>query len=381
TTGMAEMALLKAIEAGVDGVDTAISSMSATYGHPATEALVATLAGTPYDTGLDIHRLESIAAYFREVRKKYHAFEGQLKGTDSRILVAQVPGGMLTNLEGQLKQQSAAHRLDEVLAEIPRVREDLGFIPLVTPTSQIVGTQAVLNVLGGERYKTIAKETAGILKGEYGHTPAPVNAALQARVLDGADAVTCRPADLLKPELAALEADVKRQAQEKGITLAENAIDDVLTVALFPQIGLKFLENRHNPAAFEPVPQVEEAKSAAPAKAAASGVYTVEVEGKAFVVKVSDGGDVSQLSAAAPVAAAAPAPAGAGTPVTAPLAGTIWKVLASEGQAVAEGEVLLILEAMKMETEIRAAQAGTVRGIAVKSGDAVAVGDTLLQLA
>ncbi|MBK0622405.1 biotin/lipoyl-containing protein, partial [Klebsiella aerogenes] len=335
------------------------------------------------DTGLDIHRLESIAAYFREVRKKYHAFEGQLKGTDSRILVAQVPGGMLTNLEGQLKQQSAAHRLDEVLAEIPRVREDLGFIPLVTPTSQIVGTQAVLNVLGGERYKTIAKETAGILKGEYGHTPAPVNAALQARVLDGADAVTCRPADLLKPELAELEADVKRQAQEKGITLAENAIDDVLTVALFPQIGLKFLENRHNPAAFEPVPQVEEAKSAAPAKAAASGVYTVEVEGKAFVVKVSDGGDISQLTAATPSSAPvqAAAPAGAGTPVTAPLAGTIWKVLASEGQAVAEGEVLLILEAMKMETEIRAAQAGTVRGIAVKSGDAVAVGDTLLQLA
>ncbi|MGR7276854.1 pyruvate carboxylase subunit B, partial [Klebsiella aerogenes] len=383
TTGMAEMALLKAIEAGVDGVDTAISSMSATYGHPATEALVATLAGTLYDTGLDIHKLESIAAYFREVRKKYHSFEGQLKGTDSRILVAQVPGGMLTNLEGQLKQQSAAHRLDEVLAEIPRVREDLGFIPLVTPTSQIVGTQAVLNVLGGERYKTIAKETAGILKGEYGHTPAPVNAALQARVLDGADAVTCRPADLLKPELAELEADVKRQAQEKGITLAENAIDDVLTVALFPQIGLKFLENRHNPAAFEPVPQVEEAKSAAPAKAAASGVYTVEVEGKAFVVKVSDGGDVSQLTAATPSSAPvqAAAPAGAGTPVTAPLAGTIWKVLASEGQAVAEGEVLLILEAMKMETEIRAAQAGTVRGIAVKSGDAVAVGDTLLQLA
>ncbi|MFO4302833.1 pyruvate carboxylase subunit B, partial [Klebsiella quasipneumoniae] len=383
TTGMAEMALLKAIEAGVDGVDTAISSMSATYGHPATEALVATLAGTKYDTGLDIHKLESIAAYFREVRKKYHAFEGQLKGTDSRILVAQVPGGMLTNLESQLKQQNAAHRLDEVLAEIPRVREDLGFIPLVTPTSQIVGTQAVLNVLTGERYKTIAKETAGILKGEYGRTPAPVNAALQARVLDGAEAITCRPADLLKPELALLEADVKRQAREKNIQLAENAIDDVLTVALFPQPGLKFLENRHNPAAFEPVPQVEDARPAAPAKAAASGVYTVEVEGKAFVVKVSDGGDVSQLTAATPSSAPVPAaaPAGAGTPVTAPLAGTIWKVIAAEGQTVAEGEVLLILEAMKMETEIRAAHAGTVRGIAVKAGDAVAVGDTLLQLA
>ncbi|EBS4500711.1 oxaloacetate decarboxylase subunit alpha, partial [Salmonella enterica subsp. enterica serovar Newport] len=380
TTGMAEMALLKAIEAGVDGVDTAISSMSATYGHPATEALVATLAGTKYDTGLDILKLENIAAYFREVRKKYHAFEGQLKGYDSRILVAQVPGGMLTNLESQLKQQNAADKLDQVLAEIPRVREDLGFIPLVTPTSQIVGTQAVLNVLTGERYKTIAKETAGILKGEYGHTPVPVNAALQARVLEGAAPVTCRPADLLKPELAELEADVRCQAQEKGIQLAGNAIDDVLTVALFPQIGLKFLENRHNPAAFEPVPQAETAQPVAKAeKPAASGIYTVEVEGKAFVVKVSDGGDISQVSASAPVAA--PASASAGTPVTAPLAGNIWKVIATEGQSVAEGDVLLILEAMKMETEIRAAQAGTVRGIAVKSGDAVSVGDTLMTLA
>ncbi|ECG2702405.1 biotin/lipoyl-binding protein, partial [Salmonella enterica subsp. enterica serovar Minnesota] len=328
------------------------------------------------------------------VRKKYHAFEGQLKGYDSRILVAQVPGGMLTNLESQLKQQNAADKLDLVLAEIPRVREDLGFIPLVTPTSQIVGTQAVLNVLTGERYKTIAKETAGILKGEYGHTPVPVNAALQARVLEGAAPVTCRPADLLKPELAELEADVRRQAQEKGIQLAGNAIDDVLTVALFPQPGLKFLENRHNPAAFEPLPQAEAAQPVAKAeKPAASGIYTVEVEGKAFVVKVSDGGDISQLTAAspapvqaaspAPVQAAAPAaaPAGAGTPVTAPLAGNIWKVIATEGQTVAEGDVLLILEAMKMETEIRAAQAGTVRGIAVKSGDAVSVGDTLMTLA
>ncbi|EHI7778722.1 biotin/lipoyl-binding protein, partial [Salmonella enterica] len=350
----------------------------------ATEALVATLAGTQHDTGLDILKLESIAAYFREVRKKYHAFEGQLKGYDSRILVAQVPGGMLTNLESQLKQQNAADKLDQVLAEIPRVREDLGFIPLVTPTSQIVGTQAVLNVLTGERYKTIAKETAGILKGEYGHTPVPVNAALQARVLEGGAPVTCRPADLLKPELAELEADVRRQAQEKGITLAGNAIDDVLTVALFPQPGLKFLENRNNPAAFEPLPQAEAAQPVAKAeKPAASGIYTVEVEGKAFVVKVSDGGDISQLTAATPSSAPvqAAAPAGAGTPVTAPLAGNIWKVIATEGQSVAEGDVLLILEAMKMETEIRAAQAGTVRGIAVKSGDAVSVGDTLMTLA
>lgn len=388
TTGMAEMALLKAIEAGVDGVDTAISSMSATYGHPATESIVATLAGTGHDTGLDILQLEKIAAYFREVRKKYHAFEGQLKGYDSRILVAQVPGGMLTNLESQLKQQNASDRLDEVLAEIPRVREDLGFIPLVTPTSQIVGTQAVLNVLTGERYKTIAKETAGILKGEYGRTPAPVNAELQATVLDGAEAIVCRPADLLKPELAQLEADIKSQAAEKGITLAANAIDDVLTVALFPQPGMKFLENRNNPAAFEPVPEINQPApvTAAATKAdakATSNIYTVEVEGKAFVVKVSDGGDISQVipaSASAAAPAPTPAPAG-GVPVTAPLAGNIWKVIATEGQTVAEGDVLLILEAMKMETEIRAAQAGTVRSIAVKAGDAVSVGDILMTLA
>lgn len=401
TTGMAEMALLKAIEAGVDGVDTAISSMSGTYGHPATEALVATLKGTPYDTGLDIQKLEKIAAYFRNVRKKYHKFEGQLKGVDSRILVAQVPGGMLTNLESQLKQQNASDKLDLVLQEIPKVREDLGYIPLVTPTSQIVGTQSVINVLMGERYKTIAKETAGILKGEYGRTPAPVNAELQARVLEGAEPITDRPADHLDPEMEKLTTEIKQQAKEKGIKLAENEIDDVLIVALFPQVGLKFLENRGNPAAFEPVPSAENGAESASEKTSpkstalsssakgGSAVYTVELEGKAFVVKVSEGGDIDQITpttpqTAQPVATPAPIPSAstsqAGTPVTAPMAGTIWKVVANEGQQVAEGDVLLILEAMKMETEIRAASAGTVQNIRVKAGDSVAVGDTLLTL-
>ncbi|KGQ70218.1 oxaloacetate decarboxylase [Chelonobacter oris] len=387
TTGMAEMALLKAIEAGVDGVDTAISSMSGTYGHPATEALVATLQGTEYDTGLNIQKLEQISAYFRDVRKKYQAFEGQLKGTDSRILVAQVPGGMLTNLESQLKQQNASQKLDEVLAEIPRVRKDLGYIPLVTPTSQIVGTQAVINVLMGERYKTIAKETAGILKGEYGRTPAAVDTALQARVLNGGTAITDRPADHLQPEMQKLEAEVKQQAAEKGITLAENAIDDVLIVALFPQIGLKFLENRGNPAAFEPAPSAvsttakTEAKApAAPKAASSSAVYTVELEGKAFVVKVSEGGEVDDITPAAP-AVAQPQVAVAGVEVNAPMAGNIWKVVVSEGQQVAKDDVLLLLEAMKMETEVRAAQAGKVQGIAVKAGDIVAVGDRLMNLA
>ena len=389
TTGMAEMALLKAVEAGVDGIDTAISSMSGTYGHPATESLVATLQGTEYDTGLDIPRLEKIAAYFRNVRKKYAKFEGQLRGVDSRILVAQVPGGMLTNLENQLKQQNASDKLDLVLEEIPRVRKDLGYIPLVTPTSQIVGTQSVINVLTGERYKTIAKETAGILKGEYGKTPAPVDSALQARVLEGAAPVTDRPANHIAPEMAKIEAEVAEQAKAKGVKLADNAVDDALIVALFPQIAWKFLENRNNPSAFEPAPTGNESavenkpvSKAAPA-ASGSAVYTVELEGKAFVVKVSEGGDISHVATTAPQAApqVAPAPATGGTPVTAPMAGNIWKVVATEGQTVAAGDVLFILEAMKMETEVKAAQAGTVRGICVKAGDAVAVGDTVMTLA
>jgi len=388
TTGMAEMALLKAVEAGVDGIDTAISSMSGTYGHPATESMVATLQGTEYDTGLDIPRLEKIAAYFRNVRKKYAKFEGQLRGVDSRILVAQVPGGMLTNLENQLKQQNASDKLDLVLEEIPRVRKDLGYIPLVTPTSQIVGTQSVINVLTGERYKTIAKETAGILKGEYGKTPAPVDSALQARVLEGAAPVTDRPADHIAPEMAKIEAEVAEQAKAKGVKLADNAVDDALIVALFPQIAWKFLENRNNPAAFEPAPTSNESAvenkpvSKATPSASGSAVYTVELEGKAFVVKVSEGGDISHVATTAPQAApqAAPAPATGGTPVTAPMAGNIWKVVATEGQTVAAGDVLFILEAMKMETEVKAAQAGTVRGICVKAGDAVAVGDTVMTL-
>ena len=390
TTGMAEMALLKAIEAGVDGIDTAISSMSGTYGHPATESMVATLQGTEYDTGLDIPRLEKIAAYFRNVRKKYAKFEGQLRGVDSRILVAQVPGGMLTNLENQLKQQNASDKLDLVLEEIPRVRKDLGYIPLVTPTSQIVGTQSGINVLTGERYKTIAKETAGILKGEYGKTPAPVDSALQARVLEGAAPVTDRPADHIAPEMAKIEAEVAEQAKAKGVKLADNAVDDALIVALFPQIAWKFLENRNNPAAFEPAPTGNESavenKSVSKAAPTASGsaVYTVELEGKAFVVKVSEGGDISHVATttpqAAPQATPAPAPTSGGTPVMAPMAGNIWKVVATEGQTVAAGDVLFILEAMKMETEVKAAQAGTVRGICVKAGDAVAVGDTIMNL-
>jgi len=385
TAGLSDMTILKAVEAGVDRVDTAISSMSMTYGHTATESVVAALAGTDRDTGLDLLALEEVAAYFREVRKKYARFEGSLRGTDSRILVAQVPGGMLTNMESQLKEQGAADKFDEVLAEIPRVREDLGFIPLVTPTSQIVGTQAVINVLMGERYKTISKEVQGILKGEYGAAPAPYNAELQARVLDGKEAITCRPADMLEPEMDRLTEELKQIAAEKGISLeqGENEIDDVLTYALFPQIGLKFLENRGNPDAFEPVPTLEDAQPMAAKKNNGPEVYTINVNGQNYVVQVTEGGDISSVASAPAAPAAAPAApaAGSGEPVPAPLAGNIWKVQVAAGQVVQEGDVLVILEAMKMETEVRAARAGTVVSIDVKEGDAVQVGDSLLTLA
>lgn len=380
TAGLSSVAILKAVEAGIDNVDTAISSLSMTYGHSPTESVVAMFQGTERDTGLNLELLEEIAAYFREVRKKYAKFEGNLKGVDSRILVAQVPGGMLTNMEGQLKEQGAQDKFDEVLAEIPRVREDLGFIPLVTPTSQIVGTQAVINVLTGERYKSITKETAGILKGEYGAAPAPFNKELQARVLDGAEAVTCRPADLLEAEMGKLTAELKGIAKEKGIKLAADEIDDVLTYALFPQIGLKFLENRGNPAAFEPVPATG---TEAPAREAGKPeVYTVEVGGKSYVVQVNEGGDIEGLKAVggANSATAVAAPVGAGEPQNAPLAGNIFKVLVQPGHAVEEGQLVIILEAMKMETEIRAFKAGTIGAVNVKVGDAVAVGDSLLTI-
>lgn len=376
TTGLSTATYLKSIEAGIDNVDTAVSSMSMTYGHSPTEAIVSILEGSDRDTGLDIGKLEEIAAYFREVRKKYAKFEGSLKGTDSRILVAQVPGGMLTNLENQLREQNAADKLDEVLEEIPRVREDLGFIPLVTPTSQIVGTQAVINVLLGERYKNIAKETEGVLKGEYGATPAPVNTELQARVLGGAAPITCRPADNLEPEFDRLKEELLKKEKEEGLIFGEHIDDDVLTYALFPQVGLKFLANRNNPDAFEPKPVDEPVAIPAPA-ATTSGtsVYTVEVAGEQFVVKVSEGGQIQSTTPAPPAA-----PVVSGTGIAAPLAGNVFKVNVAPGDAVADGDVVLVLEAMKMETEIRAGNGGTVSQVLVNEGDAVNAGDTLVTL-
>jgi oxaloacetate decarboxylase alpha subunit len=385
TTGLSVATQMKAIDSNVDVIDTSISSMSMTYGHSPTETIASIVEGTSRATGLNIEKMAKVAAYFRDVREKYAEFEGSLKGVDARILTAQVPGGMLTNMENQLKEQGAADKFDEVLTEIPRVRKDLGYIPLVTPTSQIVGTQAVLNILTGERYKSITKETAGVLKGEYGATAAPVNAELQAKVLDGAEVITCRPADLLSPEVDKLSDELQGLAKEKGITLADDVIDDVLTYALFPQIGLKFLENRNNPAAFEPIPtKANKATKSSKAEVAESTNnttenYAISVDGKIYDVIVAPGGSIEAIThPAGDDAIKQSASISAEETLNAPLAGNIFKVLANEGDSVEAGEVVIIMEAMKMETEIRAVNAGTITSIHTKEGDSVAVGDALL---
>jgi oxaloacetate decarboxylase alpha subunit len=379
TTGLSVGTIIKAVEAGLDNADTAISSLSMTYGHSPTETIVASFAGMPQDTGLDLILLEEIAAYFREIRKKYAQFEGSLKGVDARILVSQVPGGMLTNLESQLKEQGAEDRFDEVLHEIPRVREDLGFIPLVTPTSQIVGSQALINVMTGERYKTISKESAGVLKGEYGATPAPVNRALQERVLNGAQPISCRPADLLAPEMDTLIADVQARAKAGGVTL-KNAEEDALIDGLFAQVGWKFLVNRGNPSAFEPAPDPSAFAAAnTPQKPQPVEAYTVNVDGRNFNVVVGPGGTALNIQPTAPDLPVTDA-ANHAAKIAAPMAGTILKINVSVGSLVTEGSVVVVMETMKMETEVRSRFSGVVSAIPVREGGVAAVGETLIIL-
>jgi len=387
TTGLSTATITKCVEAGIDNVDTSISSMSMTYGHSATESVVSIFEGGDRDTGLDIKKLEEISAYFREVRKKYAEFEGSLRGVDSRILVAQVPGGMLTNMENQLRQQGAEDKIDDVLAEIPRVREDLGFIPLVTPTSQIVGTQAVINVLMGERYKNIAKETAGVLRGEYGATPAPVNNELQARVLDdGESAITCRPADLLENEMGSLTAEFQSLVDEHTLETKGGGefIDDVLSYALFPQVGLNFIQNRNNPSAFEPIPTGKPANQV-PTTDAGDEIYTVDVDGQSFTVTVTEGGDVSGITQmgdqATELNIVNQTPITGGEAINAPLAGNVINIPISTGQQVKAGDTVLVLEAMKMETNVAAPKDGQITSINVREGDSIAVGDVLLSIA
>lgn len=387
TTGLSTATYQKAIDAGIDMLDTAISSMSMTYGHSATETFVSILEGTERDTKLDLNLLDEIASYFRDVRKKYARFEGSLKGVDSRILVAQVPGGMLTNMENQLKEQQAEDKLDAVLKEIPNVRKDLGYIPLVTPTSQIVGTQAVLNVLTGQRYKSITKETAGVLKGEYGATPAPVDQELQSRVLEGKAPITVRPADLIVSEFDTLSSDLKELAATKNIQLATNVEDDILTYALFPLVGLKFLENRGNPEAFEKLeePVVTQPAVTQSVVSQPEGVeaYSVKVDGQVYDVEVGPKGSIESVTTqASPANVSSPSQAVSTNVNTqnSPLSGNVLKLMVSAGDSVEEGQVVIMMEAMKMETEIKAAFSGMVQQIHVSVGDAVGSGQPLISI-
>ncbi len=393
TAGLAAMCQLKAIENGADHIDTAISSMAWGTSHPGTESMVAALRGTPYDTGLDLELLQEIGLYFYGVRKKYHQFESEFTSVDTRVQVNQVPGGMMSNLANQLKEQGALDRINEVFAEIPRVREDLGFPPLVTPTSQIVGTQAVFNVLAGERYKTITNEVKLYLQGRYGKAPGTINHKLQQQAIGSEEIIDVRPADLLKPELDKLRKEVGELAKSE---------EDVLTYAMFPDIGRKFLEERAagalKPEVLLPIPD-----GSAATAAGGNGVPTefiIDVHGETYRVDITGVGVKGEgkrhfflsidgmpeevvfepLNSFVGETGGRRKQASAPGDVSTSMPGNIVDVLVKVGDAVKTGQPVLISEAMKMETEIQAPITGTVKAIHVGKGDRVTPGDVLIEI-
>ncbi|MFR0688833.1 sodium-extruding oxaloacetate decarboxylase subunit alpha [Enterobacterales bacterium AE_CKDN230030158-1A_HGKHYDSX7] len=393
TAGVASMCQLKAVENGADRIDTAISSMAWGTSHPGTESMVAALRDTPFDTGLDLELIQEIGMYFHAVRKKYHQFESEFTGVDTRVQVNQVPGGMISNLANQLKEQGALNRMPEVLAEIPRVREDLGFPPLVTPTSQIVGTQAFFNVLAGERYKTITNEVKLYLQGRYGKAPGKINEALRRQAIGNEEVIDVRPADLLKPELNKLREEIG--------TLAKSE-EDVLTFAMFPDIGRKFLEERAagtlQPEELLPIPNGKGV-----AAAGGEGVpteFVVDVHGESYRVDITgvgvktDGKRHFYLSVDGMPEEVVFEPlnefvGGGGNKrkhasepghVSTTMPGNIVDVLVKEGDSVKAGQAVLITEAMKMETEVQAGIAGTVKAIHVAKGDRVNPGEILVEI-
>lgn len=386
TTGLAGMNLQCAIDAGVDMIDTAISSMSMGTSHYATECIVAALDGTPRDTGLDLHLLQEIADYFQEVRKNYSQFESSFTGIDIKILESQIPGGMISNMENQLREQNALDRMAEVLKEVPRVRKDLGYPPLVTPTSQIVGSQATLNVLTGERYKVITKETRECVKGKYGKLPAPIDPVLLEKAAKGQEIISVRPADLLEPEWD----QVVKECVGKV-----NTEEDLLTYAMFPKVALKFFETRGKPQETPaPPPQSDSSQKApaAPAPAAApvavatapaqgTSAYTVTVNGKPYSVEIS-AAPAAGGAPAQPVALAPAAPAtNSSKAITSPLPGSVFALKCKVGDSINEGDTVIVLEAMKMETEVNSPYTGTVASILVAEGANVQTGDELILIA
>ncbi len=408
TSGLAAMVHLKAVEAGAEIIDTCIGAFAEGASHPTTQSFVAALAGTPYDTGLSLPLLEEISAYFREVRRKYWQFESDFTGVDTRVLVNQVPGGMISNLANQLKEQNALDKMDAVLDEIPRVRADLGYPPLVTPTSQIVGTQAVLNVLTGDRYKSITNEVKLYLQGRYGRTPAPVDEAVRQLAIGDTPVLTQRPADLIADELDKLREDIGNLAKNE---------EDVLTFAMFPDLGRTYLQERAagtlKPEALKPK------EGAAPVEAPrkAPEEFKITLHGETYHIKIAGSGRRGEATRpffvsvdgvaeevwvetllertigappAGPASAgtAAALPAGAGQKprathpghVTAAMPGTVVAVLVTPGQQVKAGDPVLVIEAMKMENEVQAAVSGTVVNIHCSKGDAVTPDQALVEI-
>ena len=378
TTGLSVATLLKAAEAGADVLDTAISSMAMGTSHSPTETVVEMLKGSDMDTGLDLNLLLEIAAYFRDVRKKYAKFESSFLGADTRILASQVPGGMLSNLENQLKEQGAADKIDDVLKEIQVVQADCGYIPLVTPTSQIVGTQAVFNVLFG-RYAKLTQETRDLVTGKYGKTPAPVNADLLKEALkqnEMEEAVTCRPADLIPMEW-------DKMVEEAKANGGDGSEEDTLTYAMFPKVAPKFFAER----AKGPISSDSFALPKASADAGKGGAYTVNVNGQNYNVTSGPAGDNMSVTVdgttynvafSAAGASVAPAATGStsGADIKAPVAGTLLKHVVASGSEVKEGDTIIMVESMKMELEVKATASGKVE-FTVQPGSAITAGQVL----
>ncbi|WP_093396214.1 sodium-extruding oxaloacetate decarboxylase subunit alpha [Halopseudomonas xinjiangensis] len=394
TAGMAAMVQIKAIEAGADHIDTAIGSMAWGTSHPGTESMVAALRGTPYDTGLDLALIQDISLYFHAVRKRYHQFESEFTGVDTRVQVNQVPGGMMSNLANQLKEQGALNRIQEVFEEIPRVRADLGYPPLVTPTSQIVGTQAVFNVLAGERYKTITNEVKLLLQGRYGQAPGTINEDLRRRAIGKEDVIDVRPADLIPPEMDKLRKEAGSLAQSE---------EDVLTYAMFPDIGRKFLEERAagtlKPEALLPIPDGTASKPMA--QDGSPTEFIIDVHGETYrvdITGVSVKGDgkrhfylsldgmpeeavfESLNSYAGGSGGAQRKQASQPGHVTTSMPGNVVDVLVQVGDTVKAGQAVLVSEAMKMESEIQAGVDGTVKAVNVAKGDRVNPGEILIEI-
>jgi len=392
TAGLAPLCQMKAIEAGADRIDTAISSFASGTSHPATESQVAALRGTPYDTGLDLELLGEIADYFRNVRKKYHQFESEFTREDVSVQVSQVPGGMMSNLANQLKEQNALDKIREVFAEIPRVREDLGFPPLVTPTSQIVGTQAVYNVLAGQRYKTITNEVKRYLQGGYGAAPAAVNPELQKKAIGNEHVNEGRPADLLSPEMNKLREEIGSLAHGE---------EDVLTYAMFHDLGREFLQQRSDgtlkPEELVPIDQ----KGKGRMSEAVATEFRIDVHGETYEVAITGVGDsgagkhklylsldgmpeeviFESLNEYVSQGGSGRKHATQPGDVTAAMPGNIVDVLVKEGDVVEAGQSVLVTEAMKMETEVHANIAGTVKAVYVVKGDRVTPGEVLIEIA